>query len=45
MSKRNFVLIPLFEIAPDWIHPITKKSVKDLIFSLPIKDITTIKQI
>ena len=45
MSKRNFVLIPLFEIAPDWTHPITKKSVKDLIFSLPIKDITTIKQI
>ena len=45
MSKRNFVLLPLFEIAPDWIHPITKKSVKDLIFSLPIKDITTIKQI
>ena len=45
MSKRNFVLIPLFEIASDWIHPKTKKSVKELIFSLPIKDITTIKQI
>ena len=45
MSKRNFVLIPLNEIAPDWRHPKTNKSVKKLIFSLPIKDITTIKQI
>ena len=45
MSKRNFVLIPLFEIAPYWIHPKTNKSIKKLIFSLPIKDITTIKHI
>ncbi len=45
MSKRNFVLIPLFEIDPNWIHPKTKKSIKNLIFSLPIKDITTIKHI
>ena len=45
MSKRNFVLIPLFEIARNWKHPKTHKSVKELIFSLPIKDITSIKQI
>ena len=45
MSKRNFVLIPLFEIAPNWIHPKTNKSIKKLIFSLPIKDITSIKYI
>ena len=43
MSKRNFVLIPLFEIAPFWIHPKTQKSIKKLIFSLTIKDITSIK--
>ena len=43
MTERNFVLIPLYEIAPNWIHPETNKSVKELIFSLPIKDITTIK--
>ena len=45
MSKRNFVLIPLFEIAPDWKHPKTNKSIKNLIFSLSIKDITSIKHI
>ncbi len=45
MSKRNFVLIPLFEINPNWIHPKTKKSIKRLIFSLPNNDITSIKQV
>ena len=45
MHVRNFVLIPLFEIAPYWIHPKTYKSIKKLIFSIPIKDITTIKYV
>ena len=45
MPKRNFVLIPLFEIAPDWVHPKTNESIKKLIFSLPIKDITSIKRV
>ena len=45
MHKRNFVLFPLFEIEKKWLHPIQKVDVKTLIFSLPIKDIRTIKQI
>ncbi len=45
MNKRNFVLVPLFEIAPDWRHPKTNKSIKKLIFSLSIKDITSIKHL
>jgi len=45
MIKRNFVLFPLFEVAPNWIHPKSTKSIKNLIFSLPTKDITSIKQI
>ena len=43
MSNRNFVLIPLFEIAPHYVHPKTNESIKKLIFSLPNKDITSIK--
>ena len=31
MHKRNFVLLPLFEIAKTWIHPLKKASIKDLI--------------
>ena len=45
MHVRNFVLIPLFEIEKNWIHPIMKTNIKKLIFSLPNKDIRSIKQI
>ena len=45
MHLRNFVLIPLFEIERNWIHPIMKTNIKKLIFSLPNKDIRSIKQI
>ena len=45
MHKRNFVLLPLFEIEKKWYHPIKKVDVKTLIFSLPNKDIRSIKQI
>ncbi len=45
MHTRNFVLIPLFEINRDWIHPISKQHIKKLIFSLSNRDIRYIKQI
>ena len=45
MYKRNFVLLPLFEIEKDWVHPTMKVSIKKLILSLQDKDIRSIKQI
>ena len=45
MHKRNFVLLPLFEINKDWVHPISKKHIKRLILLLPDRDIRSIKQI
>ena len=45
VQSRNFVLLPLFEINKDWIHPISKHSIKRLILSLPNRDIRSIKQI
>ena len=35
---RNFVLLPLQEIAPEWKHPITKKNISTLINKLPEED-------
>lgn len=30
IAKRNFVLAPLTEIAPDFVHPVLQKSIKEL---------------
>ena len=45
MTGRNFVLLPLFEVNKSWKHPKLKINIVDLINSLPIKDLTSIKQI
>ena len=45
MHERNFVLIPLHELDKKWFHPKTNENIGKLIFSLPIKDIRSIKQI
>ena len=35
MQDRDFVLLPLAELAPDWRHPVTDRSIDDLIAALP----------
>jgi 2-amino-4-hydroxy-6-hydroxymethyldihydropteridine diphosphokinase len=38
MTKRAFVLIPLSEIAPEVVHPVLNKSIKELLHQLPAKN-------
>ena len=45
MIIRNFVLLPLFEIEKCWKHPKSKINIVNLINSLPVKDLRSIKQI
>ena len=45
MHQRNFVLLPLYELNKDWIHPILNQPIKQLILSLSNKDIRSIKKI
>ena len=45
MNRRNFVLLPLFEIDKSWKHPKSKINIVNLINSLPVKDLRSIKQI
>ena len=38
LSGRGFVLLPLAEVAPNWVHPVTGQGVAALIASLPPQD-------
>ncbi|ADE38781.1 2-amino-4-hydroxy-6-hydroxymethyldihydropteridine diphosphokinase [Candidatus Puniceispirillum marinum] len=35
MHQRAFVLLPLQDLAPDWVHPVTGDSIQSLIDTLP----------
>lgn len=39
MHKRNFVLIPMYEIEKRWVHPVLKKKVSELIINNYKKEI------
>jgi len=45
LIHRNFVLFPLKEIAPDWIHPKTKETIDVLVDNLPDADKKSILKI
>jgi 2-amino-4-hydroxy-6-hydroxymethyldihydropteridine diphosphokinase len=45
MDERNFVLLPLFEVDKSWKHPKSKINIVNLINSLPVKDLRSIKKI
>ena len=45
MHKRNFVLVPLYEINNGWLHPKLKKNIINLLSSLPVNDLRSIKLI
>ena len=45
MNKRNFVLLPLFEVDKSWKHPKSKINIVNLINALPVKDLRSIKRI
>jgi 2-amino-4-hydroxy-6-hydroxymethyldihydropteridine diphosphokinase len=34
LHERNFVLVPLVELVPDWQHPVLEKTVKELLSEL-----------
>ena len=45
MHERPFVLIPLKQISPQWVHPILKKTVEQMTEDLPECDILRITEL
>jgi 2-amino-4-hydroxy-6-hydroxymethyldihydropteridine diphosphokinase len=39
MAHRAFVLVPLAEIAPNWIEPVSQKSIADLVKAVDCSDV------
>lgn len=36
VQDRAFVLVPLAEVAPNWVHPVLKKTVRQMLDDLPL---------
>ncbi|HEY2033091.1 MAG TPA: 2-amino-4-hydroxy-6-hydroxymethyldihydropteridine diphosphokinase [Rhizomicrobium sp.] len=45
MESRAFVLIPLRNIAPDWRHPVSGKSIDELLTAIPTAERDAVKPI
>jgi 2-amino-4-hydroxy-6-hydroxymethyldihydropteridine diphosphokinase len=36
--QRAFVLLPLLDVAPGWVHPVLRRSARELLGELPWQD-------
>lgn len=45
LQDRAFVLVPVAEIAPDWVHPILNRSARELRDALPDAERTAIRRL
>lgn len=43
LQDRAFVLVPLADIAPDWVHPVLGQSVADMCAGLPRADVRAVR--
>lgn len=45
LQDRGFVLVPLSDLAPDWVHPMLGQSVAQMRAALPARELAEIKRI
>lgn len=43
MHERSFVLVPLMDIAPDWVHPALGLSVREMVQTLDPQDVADVR--
>jgi len=45
LQDRAFVLVPLADVAPDWVHPRTGLTVRQMLAALPLSDRDAVKSL
>lgn len=45
VQDRAFVLVPLLDVAPEWVHPVLKRSAHDLLSDLPAGEVNSVRAI
>ncbi len=43
LAERAFVLVPLADVAADWVHPVTGQSVRQMLNALPSNEISEVR--
>ncbi|MFK7763419.1 MAG: 2-amino-4-hydroxy-6-hydroxymethyldihydropteridine diphosphokinase [Roseobacter sp.] len=45
LQERAFVLVPLADVAPEWLHPVTERSVAQMCQDLPRRDVKEVQRL
>lgn len=45
LQDRSFVLVPMLDVSPEWVHPITGMGIREMINALPKADLDGIREI
>ena len=45
LHERGFVLVPLHEVAPDWVHPVLHLTVAEMMSALPDAEIEAVQRL
>ncbi|SDX31772.1 2-amino-4-hydroxy-6-hydroxymethyldihydropteridine diphosphokinase [Roseicitreum antarcticum] len=45
LQDRAFVLVPLAQVAPDWVHPVLRRTVRQMLAALPRAEVDAVQRL